>query len=148
MDSSLHVPFMRRCLALALIARQNGESAVGSLVVRDGAVIGEGIEASRSNLDITYHAEIEAIRAARKALQAQHLAGCTLYTTHEPCLMCSYVIRQARISLVVIGCAVPETGGFSSPYPLLTATDIAPWGGPPDVVMGILAEDCRAVSAR
>ncbi len=139
---------MRRCLELARQARQHGESAVGSLVVRDGAVIGEGIEASRRALDITYHAEIEAIRAARNALQSRHLPGCTLYTTHEPCLMCSYVIRQASISLVVIGCAVPDTGGFSSPYPLLTATDIAPWGQPPGVVMGVLEAECRAVSAR
>lgn len=53
-----HEDFMKRCYELAEMARAKGESPVGSIIVRDGLIIGEGIESSRSLNDITRHAEV------------------------------------------------------------------------------------------
>jgi len=61
MNASLHELYMRLCLKLAEIARERGEVPVGSVVVRDGAVIAEGVEGVRAQYDIAHHAEMEAL---------------------------------------------------------------------------------------
>ena len=137
---------MRKCIELATIAKHRGDSPVGSIIVRDGAVVGEGIEGNNTHGDITFHAEIEAVRDAVKRLGTQDLSCCTLYTTHEPCMMCSYVIRHARIKTVVSGLTTGETGGFSSRYPILIDATIGKWGRPPEMVTGVLEKSCRELN--
>ena len=136
---------MRQCIKLALIAKQRGDSPVGSVIVKDGKVIGEGIEGGKTHKDITYHAEIEAIRQATNLLQTQDLSDCILYTTHEPCIMCSYVIRHTKIQTIVTAISTDEIGGFSSHFPLLADTTIKKWTKPPNLINGILEEECRAL---
>jgi tRNA(adenine34) deaminase len=114
MADSQHESYMRLCVKLAGIARERGEVPVGSIIVRDGAVIAEGIEGVRAQHDVAHHAEMEAIRRACQILQTLDLSGCTLYTSAEPCFMCSYAIRGCRIGTVVFGAPVNTVGGFSS----------------------------------
>jgi tRNA(adenine34) deaminase len=128
-----HLKFMERCRQLAQEASQTGNTPVGSVVVRDGIIIGEGREATRPDNDITRHAEVEAIRAALRHLSMPKLTGCRLYTTHEPCILCSYAIRHYQISWVGFETKVPTVGGFSSSWPILNATDLSIWGPPPIV---------------
>lgn len=135
--------FMRRCIELALMAKSRGDSAVGSVVVKDEKIVGEGIEGGKTHKDITFHAEVEAIREAVKNLQTTNLSGCILVTTHEPCILCSYVIRHHKISTVVVGVSSGEIGGFSSQYPILKDSRIKIWTDPPKVIMGVLEEECR-----
>ncbi len=137
-----HDFFMLACLELALTAKQEGNSAVGSVMVKDGEIISRGLERATAEHDITYHAEIEAIRGANELLNTPDLSECILYTSHEPCIMCSYVIRHSRIHTVVIGAAVKDTGGVNSAYPILLDKTIKKWGKPPLVVLGILEKDC------
>lgn len=141
-----HEKWMRVCLQLAAQALQTGNPPVGALVVKEGLIAGRGTEATRTKGDITCHAEIEAVRDALSTGKFGDLSGCTLYTTHEPCLMCSYVIRHYKVSQVVMGTIVPAVGGYSSAYPLLTASDVAPWSPPPHCVRGVLAEACQALT--
>jgi tRNA(adenine34) deaminase len=94
---------MRRCIELARKALETDDTPVGSLVVREGEIIGEGIEAVIARCDVTAHAEIEAVRAASERLGSRDLTGCTLYTSVEPCLMCAYALKLARVSMVVTG---------------------------------------------
>jgi tRNA(adenine34) deaminase len=138
--------FMRECLSLARIAKERGDSPVGSILVRNGEIIARGIEGGKAHKDITYHAEIEAIREARALLNTSDLSDCVMYTTHEPCIMCAYVIRQARIPTVVMGLTTGDIGGASSAYPLLKDTGIKKWGTPPELVTGVLEAECRALS--
>lgn len=134
--------FMHRCIELALIAKRRGESPVGSVIVKDAEIIGSGIEASKAQKDITFHAEIEAIRQATGLLNSQDLSACILYTTHEPCIMCSYVIRHTKINMVVIGLPSGELGGYSSKFPLLADDAFTKWGKPPTLIFGILEKEC------
>ena len=93
--------FMERAIQLALENVRSGSGGpFGALVVKDGAVIGEGANRVTSMLDPTAHAEIVAIRAACHALAAFQLAGCDLYTTCEPCPMCMGAIYWARLNKV------------------------------------------------
>lgn len=128
-----HLKFMERCRELATQASQTGNTPVGSVIVRDGVIIGEGMEATRPDNDVTRHAEVEAIRDALRHSGSNKLTDCLLYTTHEPCILCSYAIRHYQIAWVGFEIAVPTVGGFSSSWPILTATDIPIWGSPPIV---------------
>lgn len=145
-DLKQHKSFMRICINLAKIAKQRGDSPVGSIIVRNGLIIGEGIEGGKTHKDITYHAEIEAIRNATKGKEKQDLSDCILYTTHEPCIMCSYVIRHMKIPTIVTGITTGEIGGFSSKLPLLLDTTIKRWSPPPVVINGVLEEECAALN--
>ena len=84
-----HEKWMRKCLELGKQALQGGKPPVGSVLVKAGQPVGEGAEAGRSKNDITCHAEIEAIRDAVQNYGASAVRGATLYSTHEPCLMCA-----------------------------------------------------------
>ena len=136
---------MRRAIALARIALANGDTPIGSLVVHKGKVIGEGLEAVKERMDLSGHAELIAIRNACSALQTFDLSGCTLYSTAEPCFMCSYAVRQTRISQVIFGRPTAAVGGISSHHPILTDAQIPCWGKPPDIVSGFLEAECFAL---
>ncbi|MBK5213661.1 MAG: nucleoside deaminase [Flavobacteriaceae bacterium] len=141
-----HEHYMSVCIDLAKIAKQRGDSPVGSIIIQNGTIIAEGIEGGKTHNDITFHAEIEAIRQATKHLKSQDLSDCIMYTTHEPCIMCSYMIRHTKIPIIVIGLATGEIGGFSSKLPVLIDTTIKRWTAPPTLINGILEKECAALS--
>ena len=87
-----------------------GEVPVGAVVVKDGAVIGEGHNRTRIDRDPTAHAEIVAIRAAAHALGGERLAGCDLHVTLEPCAMCAGAISHARLARLYYGASDPKGG--------------------------------------
>ena len=72
-----HEYFMRHCLKLANQAMAKGNPPVGSIIVKNGEIIGQGIEAGKSKGDITFHAEIEAVRFAVIKLNRKDLCGTT-----------------------------------------------------------------------
>ena len=89
------------------------------VVVKDGAVIGEGRNGPIGADDPTAHAEIVALRAAARALGNYRLDGCTLYVTLEPCAMCAMAMVHARVARVVFGARDPKTGAAGSVFDLL-----------------------------
>jgi len=137
------VAAMRRCIELGREALERGDHPFGSVLVRDGSIFAEGQNRVNTKLDPTAHAESEAIREACKALETLNLSGFAIYASGEPCWMCATVIRQVRISRVVIGArSRGATGGYSSRFPILTEDDLAPLGPPPEVTVGVLADQC------
>jgi tRNA(adenine34) deaminase len=101
---------MARALALAREAAADGEVPIGAVVVKDGAVIGEGRNAPRASHDPTAHAEIAAIRDAAKALGVERLMGCELWVTLEPCAMCAGAIVHARLARLYYAAPDPKGG--------------------------------------
>lgn len=144
-NESLHKHFMLRCIELARVALERGDSPVGSLVVRENLIVAEGVEAVRARGDVTAHAEIEAVRAACQQTGSLNLTGCTLYTSVEPCVMCAYVIRQCRISAVVMGARTIRTAVAVAPSLVLNDPDIAHGSPPPLLIRGVLGEECLAL---
>jgi tRNA(adenine34) deaminase len=100
--------FMRRALELAQHAQAEGEVPVGSVVVLDNNIVGEGWNRPISSCDPTAHAEIQAVRAAAGALKNYRLPGATLYVTLEPCEMCLGAMFHARIARAVFGATDPK----------------------------------------
>lgn len=133
MDPEIHKPFIDRCLELAMMAMLEGESPVGSVVVRDGRIIGEGYEKSRQLKDVTRHAEVVAILDALQ--NGETCEGTTLYSNVEPCILCSYVVRHHKIAKVVFSKYCGELGGTNEDFNVLTTDKITKWVEPPVVVV-------------
>jgi tRNA(adenine34) deaminase len=93
---------------------------------------------------VTAHGEIAVIRLAAQTLGTTDLSGAVIYTNCEPCFMCSYAIRAARLSRVIIGARAPIGGGVSSIYPILLVPQVMPWAPVPEVVRDVLREECEA----
>lgn len=108
--------FMRHALELARRAAEQGEVPVGAVLVKDGAIVGEGWNRPISAHDPTAHAEIVALRAGAAALGNYRLVDATLYVTLEPCVMCAGAIVHARIRRLVFGAADPKTGAAGSVF--------------------------------
>lgn len=127
--------YMQRCEILGQTAGRKGNSPVGALIVRNDEIVSEAEEANKTKNDVTCHAEIEALRLAIKKLDSTDLSDCILYTTHEPCIMCSYAIRFYKIRKVVFLHSVEYLGGATSSMPLLVSGDVPPkWGKAPEVI--------------
>lgn len=95
--------FMQKAYHEALKALKIDEVPVGAVIVRDGKIIARGHNQRESKNIATAHAETIAIQKACRKLNSWRLDDCTLYTTLEPCLMCTGVIIQSRIQRVVYG---------------------------------------------
>jgi tRNA(adenine34) deaminase len=91
---------MRRAIA---IGRANPTSPIGCVIIRDGQVLAEGHNEVDTAHDPTAHAEIVTIRRACEALGADELRGATLYSTLQPCGMCSMASIWAKIGRIVYG---------------------------------------------
>ena len=75
----------------------------GACVVKDGKIIGKGINRVIKDNDPTAHAEIVAIRDACKNIKSHDLSGCELYTSCYPCPMCLSAIIWSNIKKVYYG---------------------------------------------
>lgn len=106
--------FMRAALAEAKVAGQANEVPVGAVVVRNGEIIGRGLNRPIQDADPTAHAEILALRAAAAEEKNYRLNGATLYVTLEPCPMCVGAMLHARIDRVVFGAYDPKSGAAGS----------------------------------
>ena len=147
-SASQHERHMRRCIELARQASGSGDTPVGSLIVDGAELVSEGIEAVRARHDATAHAEMEALRLAFAQRRSRDLTGCTLYTSVEPCIMCAYAIRLARISVVVCGARGGDDGQAVSGYLVLTDERVAPNRSPPQVIRDVLVQECQSVRDR
>lgn len=81
----------------------------GSVIVKDGKIIGRGHNKVLINKDPTCHGEVEAIKNACQNLNTHDLTGAIIYTTAAPCPMCMGAILWANIKKVFYGCRVNDT---------------------------------------
>ena len=80
----------------------------GSVIVKDGEIVGRGHNQVLLLNDPTCHGEVQAIRDACKRLSTYDLTGCTIYTTGEPCPMCLAACMWANIDLIYYGCTIED----------------------------------------
>ena len=106
--------FMAAALAEARQAAERDEVPVGAVLVIDGAIVARSGNRTRTDNDITAHAEIAVIRQAAAVLGQERLAGADLYVTLEPCTMCAAAISFARIRRLYYGAEDPKGGAVDS----------------------------------
>ena len=138
-----HSHFMRLALDKGRAGAAAGNPAIGSVIVRDGTVIGAGHNTVESRCDPTNHAETVAIRHACGSLKTTELPGTTLYTTMEPCPMCLWAICISGIDRLVMGARLRDLQPLKVNYGSYSVeTFLAMTEGRLDVVTGILSEEC------
>ncbi len=114
-----NVQFMKRAIELARESvAVNAGGPFGSVIVKNGRIIGEGSNQVTSSNDPTAHAEIIAIREACKTIGSFQLDGCEIYTSCEPCPMCLGAIYWARPAKVFFACTREDAAviGFDDDF--------------------------------
>ncbi len=106
--------WMKQALFEAEKAFNLEETPVGSVIVKDGRIIGRGGNRVETLHDPTAHAEILAIGAACETTGYERLVDTVMYVTLEPCPMCAGAIVLARIPRLVIGAFDPKRGACGS----------------------------------
>jgi tRNA(adenine34) deaminase len=140
-----HERFMRAALEEADKARAEGNSAVGSVIVRDGEIIGRGRNLVYTDHDISAHAETVALRLTGQELKLIDFHGCTLYTTFEPCPMCCGAILLSGVSTLVMGGRNdPRTSNWQT-YRVENLIESLGRANEIEIVNGVLVEECLAV---
>jgi guanine deaminase len=84
----------------------------GAVVVKNGHIIGRGVNQTLTTTDPTSHSEMLAIRMACQHEQSLDLTGCAIYCSSEPCPMCTAAIHLARISRVVYSVPAETVGDY------------------------------------
>lgn len=96
----------------------HGGGPFGAVIVKNGKIVGEGVNSVTTSLDCTAHAEMNALRKACENLNTFNLSGCRLYASCEPCPMCLSAIYWSRISEVYYASTQNEAAriGFDDRY--------------------------------
>jgi tRNA(adenine34) deaminase len=141
-----HLVHMEMALDEAETAAAEDEVPVGAVIVSfERGLLGRAHNQREQLHDPTAHAEMIAITQAAQALQSWRLEGCALYVTLEPCPMCAGAIVQARLPLVVYGCADPKAGACDTLYRIPTDARL---NHRANVVGGVLNDRCADVLSR
>lgn len=138
---SVDEKFMQEALRLAREAAAEGEVPVGCVITDGDRIVGRGRNRREMSKNALSHAELEAIDEACRTLGGWRLWRCTLYVTLEPCPMCTGAIINSRIARLVYGAKDAKAGSCGT----LTNLFALPYNHKPEVVSGVMEEECREV---
>jgi tRNA(adenine34) deaminase len=140
---------MARCIALSREAASQGEYPFACVIAKGAEMVVETTNRVARDGDVTRHAELLAVSEAQRKLGRKRLARCTLYSTVEPCAMCSFPIREAGIGRVVYAIGSPLMGGHSRwnilGDPELSAHMPELFGAAPEVTAGLFRKEAETV---
>lgn len=100
-DPQLDLNFLRRAIEVSQRSRWNGNHPFGAVLVVDGKIVLEAENTVGTTNDCTGHAETNLMRAASQTFSRETLARATLYSSAEPCAMCSGAIYWGGVNRVV-----------------------------------------------
>jgi tRNA(adenine34) deaminase len=128
-------------------AFRRGDWPVAAVLVKDGRAIASGQNRQNSATDLSCHAEIEALRAAFRALGSVDLSGTVLYSTMESCPMCAWALKIAGVERVVLGARHADLGRTDLGTYSMEAF-AAMTGGGPALTTGVRQAECIALRQR
>ncbi|MFC1852100.1 nucleoside deaminase [candidate division CSSED10-310 bacterium] len=136
--------YMRLAIQEAQRSRDNGNKGYGAVVVYDDHIIGQAFDTAITARDPSLHAEVNAIRQAVKTKKDDDLCGAVLFSTCEPCPMCSSLAVWANITTIVYGVSIAETARLGKSRIEVSAEHIIE-NSPVfvEVVSNILSNECR-----
>lgn len=99
---NLHTKFMKEALKEAKKSLREGGIPIGSVLVKNGKIIGRGYNRRAQKGSAIRHAEMDCLEKAGR-LKAKDYKNCVLYSTLSPCDMCTGAILLYKIPVVVVG---------------------------------------------
>lgn len=141
------------CIELAKNNSKYEQYPIAALITdNNGRILASSSSSLRKRNDPTNHPEIEAIRKASEVLQSRVLTGCYLYTTLEPCPMCTSAAIWAKMQGIIFGAFQEDALSFIDSHPdrqfswrqiKVKAAQIIKYGTPPlELYEGVLREEC------
>lgn len=126
--------YMQIALSEAKEAFLKDEIPIGAVVVANDRIIAKTHNLTEHLLDVTAHAEMQAITAAANAIGGKYLKNCTLYLTIEPCQMCAGALYWSQISKIVVGARDNKRGFETMGGQLHPKTE---------VIYGVMEDECK-----
>jgi tRNA(adenine34) deaminase len=142
------IDWMKRALAIAREADTSpGKNPIGCVIVRDGRIIGEACNEVDIRHDATAHAEILAIRRAGETLKFSELRDAVLYSTLQPCGMCTMASIWAKIGRIVYGAGRDDVHEMYFEDRHLSTENFIRDAFKDDITLegGILAQECAVL---
>lgn len=133
--------YMKLALRQALSSKRGGDVPFGAIIVKDGEVIASAENSEMRAGDITKHAELNAIAIASAKL-GRDLSGCTIYSTMEPCTMCTGAILYACIGRIVYGARREDLPHLFRVRKIRLKQLADDYGHAPQVDVGVLGREC------
>ena len=115
---------MRLALEEAQASRQEGNQGYGAVVALGQRILSRAHDTAVTQRDPGLHAEVNAMRQAVQALGDDNLSGAILFSTCEPCPMCSSLAVRANLTTIVYGVSIEETARLGKARIRVCATDI------------------------
>lgn len=152
MDKTTDEGWIARALQLAIHEKGTdpADTPIAALVVHDGKLVAQGVNCTAEHCDATAHAEIMALRAAGKAVGAMRIPGATLYSTLQPCGMCTMASIWAGVSRIVYGAGRGEVHEMYFEERHLSTLDFVADAYKDDLTLvgGVLSDDCARLYYR
>lgn len=134
--------FIRFAIEQSEISVQNGNYPYGAVLVHKDEILFKGYNTSMVTRDISDHAELSVLRQAAQKYDSSFLAGCTLYSSCEPCAMCSGAIYWSGVGRVVYSCPTGLDSKISDmPFAIPCRDILNVEGGHSIEIIGPLLED-------
>jgi len=142
--------FMRLAIGQAIAGDNSGNSSIGCIVAMDGLVVASGHNQVDTDHDPTAHAEIVTIRATGQVLATPEFRGATLYSTLQPCGMCTLACLWAKISRIVYGASREDVHPMYFVDRHLDIEDFIrdAYRNDVELLSGVLKEECAALYYR
>jgi tRNA(adenine34) deaminase len=127
----------------AKTSRRAGNKGYGAVVALGNNILGKAYDTTVTERDPSLHAEVNAIRQAVRSLGETNLSGAILFSTCEPCPMCSSLAVWANLSAIVYGVSIQETARMGKARILVSAKEIVEKSPVMlEVIGGVLKEAC------
>jgi tRNA(Arg) A34 adenosine deaminase TadA len=136
-----HEIYIIETYQLALSAQEKGNHPFGALLVIDGEIILTAENTVNTDHDITKHAELNLISKATHELDPERLWSSILYTSTEPCAMCTGAIFWSGVSKIVYGCSATTLGEIAGGSFVVPCRELLKYGQREITVVGPVLED-------
>ena len=107
--------WVTRAVELATANARAGGRPFGAVVTRDGEILAQGVNTVAEDGDPLAHAEVQALRAAARALGTEDLAGATVAASCEPCPVCQAAAALLGVTRLVYGASKEEASALGFP---------------------------------
>lgn len=139
-----HKQLMSYCYDIATNAQENGNHPFGALLAKGTKIMMTAENTVISSGDITRHAELNLISKATQRWSHKQMNEMTLYSSTEPCAMCSGAIFWSGISSVVFGCSVQTMAKFTTGSFIVPCHHVFDYGNRQINVIGPVLEEVGA----